>query len=226
MQVSDSATILFLALAVAACATDGADRSDPAAVLLGEEWVVEDMGARGVIDYARATILFGQDGRLSGSTSCNRYFADYRADGTNLQIDNAGATKRACTPAVMDQESRFLNVLNAVDSYSIDGTGALVLSTPLGTTMTARRVSGAVPKTTYLCPDGSVIEAWYPTTDTARVVYQGRSIEMTSVVSASGARYVGGGWQWWTKGTTEGMLSPLAEGESIASASGMTCTTP
>jgi membrane-bound inhibitor of C-type lysozyme len=81
-----------------------------------------------------------------------------------------------------------------------------------------------MPKTTYHCPDGSLIEAWYPGTDTATIVYQGRSIEMTSAVSASGARYVGGSWEWWTKGMTEGTLAPLAEGESIATAGGMTCT--
>jgi heat shock protein HslJ len=38
----------------------------------------------------------------------------------------------------MDQERRFLDVFNAVTSYRIDDTGALVLSTPAGATMTAR----------------------------------------------------------------------------------------
>lgn len=226
MRVSNSAVALFAGLALTACETNGDDQSGSTSTLMGEEWVVEDIASRGVIDYARATILFGQDGRLSGDTSCNRYFADYQADRAKLKIGNAGATKRACAPAVMDQESRFLNVFNAVNSYHIDDTGALVLSTPMGTTITARRASGATAKTTYQCPDGSLIEAWYPTTDTARIVYQGRSIEMASAVSASGARYIGGGWQWWTKGMTEGMLSPLAEDESIASAKGMTCTAP
>ena len=226
MRVSNSAVTLFAGWAVAACVTNGDDQSGSTTALLGEEWVVEDIGARGVIDYARATMLFGQDGRLSGNTSCNSYFADYKVDGAMLQIENAGVTKRACAPAVMDQESRFLNLFNAVNSYHIDGTGALLLSTSVGATITARRVSGNMRKTTYHCPDGSFIEAWYPTTDTARIVYQGRSIEMTSAVSASGARYVGAGWEWWTKGMTEGTLSPLAEGESIATASGMTCTAP
>lgn len=222
MQVLNRAVTLVAALLVAACSTKGNDQSGSAAMLIGEEWVVEDIAARGVIDYARTTMLFGQDGRLSGDTSCNRYFADYQANGMKLQIENAGATKRACAPAVMDQEDRFLKVFNEVNSYRIDDTGALVLSTPAGTTITARRLSSTTPMT-YHCPDGSVVEAWYPTTGTARLHYQGRSIDMTSAVSASGARYVGGGWEWWTKGMTEGMLSPLAKGESIASVRGVTC---
>ncbi|CAO1652955.1 MliC family protein [Parasphingorhabdus sp. NYA22] len=78
--------------------------------------------------------------------------------------------------------------------------------------------------TVYQCNDGSVVEASYPTSETAQVVIQGKPIEMASAVSASGARYVGGGWEWWTKGMTEGMLSPLAEGETTASTTGVNCT--
>lgn len=84
--------------------------------------------------------------------------------------------------------------------------------------------SDTVSKTSYQCDDGSVVEASYPTTDTALVVIQGKTVEMNTAVSASGARYVGGGWEWWTKGINQGILSPLAEGENIASAKGLNCS--
>ncbi|MCC6262591.1 MAG: MliC family protein [Bryobacterales bacterium] len=77
--------------------------------------------------------------------------------------------------------------------------------------------------TRYLCEDGSVVEAAYPDEDTARVVYKGRSFEMKVAVSASGARYTGGGWEWWTKGLTEGRLTPLPAGEAIAPNGGIAC---
>lgn len=108
------------------------------AALVGKTWAVEDISGRGVIDDPRATLVFGADGRLSGDTSCNRYFADYTVDGAKLSIGQAGVTRRACVPAVMDQERRFLDVLNAVDSFAIDASGALVLRTPAGVTLTAR----------------------------------------------------------------------------------------
>lgn len=76
----------------------------------------------------------------------------------------------------------------------------------------------------YTCPDGSTVEATYPTTDTARITHKDQTIDMQIAKSASGARYTGGGWEWWTKGMTKGTLSPLAEGEDIASAAGMICT--
>ena len=78
--------------------------------------------------------------------------------------------------------------------------------------------------TTYACTDGSIVHASYPTTDTARVSYNGRTIAMTIAVSADGARYVGGGWEWWTKGMTEGTLSALAPREPVAPGPGLICT--
>jgi membrane-bound inhibitor of C-type lysozyme len=76
----------------------------------------------------------------------------------------------------------------------------------------------------YSCADGSTVEARYPTPETAQIVTAGKTVDMTIAQSASGARYVGGGWQWWTKGMTDGMLAPLKPGEDIASAAGTTCT--
>jgi membrane-bound inhibitor of C-type lysozyme len=78
--------------------------------------------------------------------------------------------------------------------------------------------------TRYVCPDGSTVEARYPTTETAQITFEGRTIAMRIALSADGARYVGGGWQWWAKGMTEGTLAPLAPGEEIASAPGVLCT--
>lgn len=75
----------------------------------------------------------------------------------------------------------------------------------------------------YACPDGSTVTARYPNTDAAQVTHNGQTIDMQIAVSASGARYVGGGWEWWTKGATEGTLSQLQPGEDTASAAGMTC---
>ncbi len=76
----------------------------------------------------------------------------------------------------------------------------------------------------YACADGTTVEARYPTTDTAQIVHNGKTVDMVIAVSASGSRYVGEGWQWWTKGMTEGTLAPLEPGEDIAEAAGTICT--
>lgn len=125
-------------LLVAGCVTPGAAGPDSYQQLVGKEWVIENIAGRGVIDDARASLRFRQDGRLSGEGSCNRIIAGYTVDGSKLKISQAGLTMMACPPAVMDQERRFVDVLNTVASYRIDPTGALVLTSSTGATVTAR----------------------------------------------------------------------------------------
>ena len=75
----------------------------------------------------------------------------------------------------------------------------------------------------YVCSDGQVVQASYPDTDTALVNIKGSTHTLHSAMSGSGARYIGDGWQWWTKGMHDGLLAPLAVGESFASATGVSC---
>ena len=222
MRVANASVVFVAALLLSACVHNLNEQISTPASLFGDEWLVEDIAGRGVIDYARTTMTFGTDGQVSGETSCNRYFAGFKVKGTQLQIGEVGVTKRACVPAVMDQEMRFLNAINAVSSYHIDSAGMLVLSTGSGVSIKASRTMG----TKFNCTDGSVVEAWYPTPKTARIRLHGEIISMNSVVSASGTRYVGGGWQWWTKGMLQGWLARLGESENIASAGGLACTAP
>lgn len=79
---------------------------------------------------------------------------------------------------------------------------------------------------TYTCDDGRTVQAAYPDTDTAVLTLDGRPHQLHTAVSADGARYVGKHWQWWTKGMREARLAPLKPGETIASASGVSCTAP
>lgn len=68
---------------------------------------------------------------------------------------------------------------------------------------------------TYRCESGEAIEAAYPTTSTAIVEYKGETYRMEVARSASGARYIGDGLVWWTKGTGSGAEGSLfrAEGD-------------
>jgi heat shock protein HslJ len=100
---------------------------EPMDLLTGDEWAVEDIGGAGVIDIARTSMQFGEDGRVTGSGACNRYGASYTLTGEGLSIGPVMATKRGCVEAVMDQEDRFFTALDAVDRFEIDATGALVL---------------------------------------------------------------------------------------------------
>jgi membrane-bound inhibitor of C-type lysozyme len=83
--------------------------------------------------------------------------------------------------------------------------------------------TSATKATTYACSDGRQVQAAYPDTESAVLTLDGKTHHLHRAISADGARYVGDGWQWWTKGMQQGMLAPLKPGESIASAGGVSC---
>lgn len=112
---------------------------DPAALLRGPEWVVEDLEGGAVVDRSRMTLRFGDDGRISGRASCNSYFGTYTLTGERLVVSRIGATKMACAPALMTQESKFLDVLGNVHHFSLSPDGALILHTADGRTLTGKR---------------------------------------------------------------------------------------
>ena len=111
-------------LATSACSLTQPNSTDtPKAELIGSTWLAEDIDGKGVIDNAQSTLIFGTDGRVSGNAGCNRYGGVVTLKGASLLVDQVFSTKMACVaPALMDQETRFLQALQATRSYRIDGT--------------------------------------------------------------------------------------------------------
>ena len=72
----------------------------------------------------------------------------------------------------------------------------------------------SAPSHSYQCESGETITAIYPNTDSATIEYKGTSYDMQIDVSGSGARYVGGEFEWWTKGSEGTLLHHLADGTS------------
>ncbi len=105
----------------------------------GRDWVVEDINRTGVTDFARLTLSFGADGRLSGEAGCNHYQTRYTRSGLALTTTAIATTRKACPEALMNQEQRMLDVLGNVEAFTVDSTGALILSTGDGRTLTARQ---------------------------------------------------------------------------------------
>ena len=70
----------------------------------------------------------------------------------------------------------------------------------------------------YLCDSSEQLRAHYPDENHAQVELRGQQLDMTLAVSASGARYVGHGLEWWTKGSGAGsdgiLLQHLPDGSS------------
>ena len=81
----------------------------------------------------------------------------------------------------------------------------------------------------YACESGKTIAVTYPDTETARVSYDRRDYVLTSAVSASGARYVGQGLEWWTasrNGQESGTLSRLGPNDATGGTIIERCSRP
>lgn len=90
-------------------------------ILAGSSWQIEDVDSGGIIDKANLTVNFGEEGWVSGSSGCNSYTGGYSVNGYELELGELAATMMACPEAIMDLESKFLDVLGGAIDFSIDG---------------------------------------------------------------------------------------------------------
>ena len=95
-----------------------------------------------------------QEGRISGNSSCNRYFASIESsEAQNIAIGNIGSTRMACQEPRMRIESRYLQALQNVRAFRFRF-GDLVLIWQGDTGQHTMRFSGE-PLESRSVPDSS-----------------------------------------------------------------------
>lgn len=85
------------------------------------------------------------------------------------------------------------------------------------------------PPVSYACESGESITVSYPDTSTAQLAYKGQTYALRTAQSASGARYIGSGIEWWTAtrdGTESATLSRLGPNEEVGTAVLERCSRP
>jgi len=85
------------------------------------------------------------------------------------------------------------------------------------------------PPVSYACESGQSVVVSYPDTATARLSYRGQEYVLRTALSASGARFVGSGVEWWiaSRGDTESAtLSRLGPNEEVGTAVLERCSRP
>ena len=91
--------------------------------LEGTQWVLDQQATKLAVVTPAVTVSarFSSDGRLSGSSGCNQYGADYTTDGRAMTIGVPIGTLMACAPAVMRVEQVYLARLPQAESFTIEG---------------------------------------------------------------------------------------------------------
>lgn len=83
-------------------------------------WLAEDINGRGVIDNAQSMLEIAADGAISGRGGCNGIGGRATIRGSRIRIGQIVSTQMACSPAIMDQEGKFIKVLESARSWRID----------------------------------------------------------------------------------------------------------
>lgn len=69
---------------------------------------------------SQASIDFKADGTLSGTSGCNGFGGDYKADGKQITFTGLVSTLMACQEPLMSQEGTMFSVLNGTAEYKIE----------------------------------------------------------------------------------------------------------
>lgn len=116
---------------LAGCETAMSD-GDATDRLTQDDWVATTIAGKPVISPGRVTLSFAE-GRVSGRGGCNHYSGPVEYGRGAIKVGPLISTKMACMEAgLMQQESAYLNTLQAAERYAVSGDGRLTITTKLG----------------------------------------------------------------------------------------------
>lgn len=95
--------------------------------LEGTAWRLASIDGTPVADAGRSTLRLFDRQLAGGSLGCNAYSTTYFADASGLRFGAIAPTRETCPAALMEQESRFAQTLQATRGLRIDDQGALLL---------------------------------------------------------------------------------------------------
>jgi heat shock protein HslJ len=99
--------------------------------LIGTDWKLVSWGTekspQTPLKETEITLQF-QEYQISGSSSCNRYFASYTLEDEQLKFGVAGRTQMACPEEIMKQEDQFLSALQSSKTFTVNSEGQLQIT--------------------------------------------------------------------------------------------------
>ena len=131
--------LVFLAILIAGACAPAPESAEPtlpvsslSVELDGSSWqLIEAVAPQETefpgLDLRLVTLIF-QNGEISGSSGCNRYFGTYTQQDSTIKFsDQIGATKMACPEIQMSLENTYFAFLAAADTLTMED-GHLILS--------------------------------------------------------------------------------------------------
>ena len=116
--------------------------------LAGRQWRLKMLDATDSLAGVDVTVQFDADGRVFGSSGCNRYSGSYRAHDDSLYVTALAGTRMMCAePAgTMDQEDRYLASLEQAQRYRLLKTGLIIITDGPVERLEYRPITDVVPE--------------------------------------------------------------------------------
>jgi heat shock protein HslJ len=128
-----AALSLLSILALSACAT-GIPRIGTG------DFVALDVNGAPVVGGKPLTLRLDPEGRASGNSGCNSFSTTYQLGSRErIAFGTIVSTRMACEADIMEQETRFLAILDAAESYSVYASGSVSFIAPDGRAIRFRR---------------------------------------------------------------------------------------
>jgi heat shock protein HslJ len=106
-------------LILTACNLQGSTK-DGGGDVTGKVWNLTLLQGKELLPGSNITAQFTTDGKVGGSSGCNRYAGSYASSGNSLQITSPlASTMMACAQELMDQETAYLTALSEVKTFSV-----------------------------------------------------------------------------------------------------------
>ncbi len=115
--------MLLIALTLTGCASPDATTDGN---LANTAWIAESIDGKPVLAEARSTLRFFDRQLAGGSLGCNAYSTTYFTN-SGLRFGAIAGTRKACAPAVMEQETHFSTVLEATRSVIRKGSAIMLI---------------------------------------------------------------------------------------------------
>ena len=73
-----------------------------------------------MIDNLQSHLTLTAEGRAHGLGGCNNFTGGYTLDEATLTLGPLASTRKACPPAIMNQEAKFYEALGATRGYRFE----------------------------------------------------------------------------------------------------------
>jgi heat shock protein HslJ len=114
-------TLFGIALFSMAACSGAQDEAASLELLTGLSWQLNELNGNMALPLLEAAVTanFDEEGRMSGSTSCNNYTAPYEVNGNNMAIGLTAMTNKLCPDVIMEQEQAYMGALEAVATFEV-----------------------------------------------------------------------------------------------------------